>query len=107
MAKEKKQPVVIDFYADWCITCHELENFVFTKPTVAKELKRFVRLRVDATDMMAPAVQEVVAQYRVFGLPMIVFLDENGQEVEDARVAGYIQPLGNSHPRKQSSVNQK
>jgi thioredoxin-related protein len=42
--------------------------------------------------MMAPAVQEVVEQYRVFGLPMIVFLDENGQEVEDARVAGYIPP---------------
>lgn len=92
MAKEKKQPVVIDFYADWCITCHELENFVFTNPAVAKELKKFVRLRVDATDMMAPAVQEVVEQYRVFGLPMIVFLDEDGQEIEDARVAGYLPP---------------
>lgn len=91
-AKEKKQPVVIDFYADWCITCHELENFVFSNPAVAKELKKFVRLRVDATDMMAPAVQEVVEKYRVFGLPMIVFLDENGQEVEDARVAGYLPP---------------
>ncbi|MDO8580806.1 MAG: cytochrome c biogenesis protein CcdA [Candidatus Omnitrophota bacterium] len=92
MAKEKKQPVVIDFYADWCITCHELENFVFTNPTVAKQLKKFVRLRVDATDMMAPSVQQVLEQYRVFGLPMIVFLDENGQEVEDARVAGYVPP---------------
>ena len=92
LAATKKQPVVIDFYADWCITCHELENFVFTNPTVIKELKKFVRLRVDATDMMAPAVQEVVEQYRVFGLPMIVFLDENGLEVEDARVAGYLPP---------------
>ncbi|HCI43994.1 MAG TPA: hypothetical protein DE315_00460 [Candidatus Omnitrophica bacterium] len=92
MAKEKKQPVVIDFYADWCITCHELENFVFTNPTVIKELKKFVRLRVDATDMMAPAVQEVVEQYRVFGLPVIVFLDGNGREADDARVAGYIPP---------------
>lgn len=91
-AKEKKQPVAIDFYADWCITCHELENFVFTNPTVAEELKKFVRLRVDATDMMAPAVQEVIEQYRVFGLPIVVFLDENGQEVEDARVAGYVPP---------------
>lgn len=92
MAQQKKQPVVIDFYADWCITCHELENFVFTNPAVIKELRKFVRLRVDATDMMAPAVQEVVEQYRVFGLPMIVFLDENGQEVEAARVAGYLPP---------------
>jgi len=92
MAKEKKQPVVIDFYADWCITCHELENFVFTNPTVAKELKKFIRLRVDATDMMAPAVQQVLEQYGVFGLPIIVFLDEDGQEVEDARVVGYVPP---------------
>lgn len=92
MAKEKRQPVVIDFYADWCITCHELENFVFTNPAVAKELKKFVRLRVDATDMMAPAVQPVLEQYHVFGLPMIVFLDENGQEVKNARVVGYVPP---------------
>ncbi len=92
IAKEKKQPVVIDFYADWCITCHELENFVFTNPTVAKELKKFIRLRVDATDMMASPVQQVLEQYGVFGLPMIVSLDENGQEVEDARVAGYLPP---------------
>ena len=92
LAVTKKQPVVVDFYADWCITCHELENFVFTNPSVIKELRKFVRLRVDATDMMAPAVQQVVEQYRVFGLPMIVFLDENGQEVEDARVVGYIPP---------------
>src|SRR3989338_4336151 len=92
LAATKKQLVVIDFYADWCITCHELENFVFTNPTVIKELKKFIRLRVDATDMMAPAVQEVVEQYRVFGLPMIIFLDENGREADDARVAGYIPP---------------
>jgi len=91
-AENQKQPVVIDFYADWCITCHELENFVFTDPTVAEELKKFLRLRVDATDMMAPSVQKVLEEYEVFGLPMIVFLDENGEEVEEARVVGYIPP---------------
>lgn len=91
-AKEKKQPVVIDFYADWCITCHELENFVFTNPAVVQELRKFVRLRVDATDMIAPAVQQVLEQYEVFGLPIVVFLDGNGQEVEDARVIGYVPP---------------
>jgi len=92
IAEQKKQPVVIDFYADWCITCHELENFVFTNLAVSKELEKFVRLRVDATDMMAPAVQQVLEQYEVFGLPMVVFLDENGQEVEEARVIGYVPP---------------
>ena len=92
MAQQKNQPVVIDFYADWCITCHELENFVFTNPAVSKELQKFVRLRVDATDMMAPSVQQVLEQYGVFGLPIVVFLDEDGREVEDARVIGYVPP---------------
>lgn len=92
IAGHKKLPVVIDFYADWCITCHELENFVFSNPAVSKELEKFIRLRVDATDMMAPAVQQVLEQYDVFGLPIIIFLDEDGQEVEDARVIGYVPP---------------
>jgi len=92
VAGQKNRPVVIDFYADWCITCHELENFVFSNPAVAGELKKFVRLRVDATDMMAPAVQQVLEQYGVFGLPIIVFLDGNGEEVEEARVIGYVPP---------------
>ena len=51
-----------------------------------------MRLRVDATDMMAPAVQKVLEQYGVFGLPIIVFLDENGLEVQEARVVGYVPP---------------
>lgn len=92
IAAQNKQPAVIDFYADWCIACHELENFVFSNPAVSKELEKFVRLRVDATDMMAPAVQQVLEQYDVFGLPIIVFLDADGQEVEDARVIGYVPP---------------
>ncbi len=91
-AQKNNEPVVIDFYADWCITCHELENFVLTHPTVAKELENFVRLRVDATDMMAPEVQKVLEQYGIFGLPIIVFLDANGQEVDEARVTGYVPP---------------
>ena len=92
LAEQKKQPVVIDFYAEWCITCHELEKFVFTNSAVSKKLEKFVRLRVDATDMMAPAVQKVLEQYGVFGLPIIVFLDENGLEVQEARVVGYVPP---------------
>jgi thiol:disulfide interchange protein DsbD len=89
-AKGKKQRVVIDFYADWCAACHELENFVFTDPEVSKALRKLTRLRVDATDLMAPDVEQAVDEYGVYGLPMIIFLDENGREVEAARVAGYI-----------------
>ena len=91
-AKEKHKPVVIDFYADWCITCHELEANVFNNPTVAKELSKFVRLRLDATNMDAPDIQKILKQYEIFGLPIVVFIDKKGHEVEDARVIGYVPP---------------
>lgn len=91
-ARQNNQPVVIDFYADWCIACHEMENFVFSNPAVSKELRKFVRLRVNATDMMAPAVQQVLEKYEVWGLPIVVFLDRNGREADEARVIGYVPP---------------
>lgn len=92
IAMENKQPVVIDFYADWCLACHELEDLVFSDPAVIDALKKFVRLRVDATDMDAAAVQQVMEQYNVFGLPMVVFLDRNGREMNDTRVIGLVPP---------------
>ena len=92
VAGQNQKAVVIDFYADWCITCHEMEHFVFTHPAVARALEKFVRLRVDATDMSDPAVEAVLEQYDIFGLPVVVFLDKNGREVEDARVVGYVPP---------------
>ncbi|MGE0268939.1 MAG: thioredoxin family protein [Candidatus Omnitrophota bacterium] len=92
IARENKQPVVIDFYADWCIACHELESLVFSDPAVIDALENFVRLRVDATDMEAAAVQQVMDQYNVFGLPIVVFLDKEGREFDDARVIGLVPP---------------
>ncbi len=91
-AKKQHKPVVIDFYADWCITCHELEANVFNNPTVAKELSKFSRLRVDATNMDAPDTQKILKQYGIFGLPIVVFIDGEGHEVEDARVIGDVSP---------------
>jgi thiol:disulfide interchange protein DsbD len=92
LARQRQQPVVIDFYADWCVTCHELEKSVFSDPAVIEALGGFVRLRVDATDMMVPAVQEALQSYEVFGLPAVIFLGPEGQEIEAARVSGYVPP---------------
>ena len=92
VATNQKKPVVIDFYADWCITCHELENFVFNQPAVAQELSKFVRLRIDATDVESSEVQSYLERFDVLGLPMVIFIDAEGQEVKEARVTGYIPP---------------
>jgi len=90
-AVSEGKPVIIDFYADWCITCHEIEAGVFLHPEVQEVLSHFVRLRVDNT-IDSPQVQEVLERYDVFGLPTIVFLDRTGKEVEKTRVIGYIPP---------------
>lgn len=91
-AMQENRPIVIDFYADWCITCHELEQFVFTHPGVVEHLSEFTRIRVDATDFEDPKAAEIMKRYGVFGLPTVVFLASGGREVEDARVIGYVSP---------------
>ncbi len=88
LAGMQHKPVVLDFYADWCISCHELERDVFSKPAVAAKLGQLTTLRVDATDMDDPGVQEVLTQYGVIGLPTVVFLDKQGKEIKKARVIG-------------------
>lgn len=86
-----KKPVIIDFYADWCLTCHEIEQMVFSNPQVKEVLSSFVRLRVDATTD-SPQIEKILERYNVFGLPTIVFLDAQGREVKDTRVLGYVPP---------------
>jgi len=90
-AAAAQTPVIIDFYADWCLTCHEIEAGVFSDPEVQEALSHFVRLRVDNT-IDTPQVQEVLQRYDVFGLPTIVFLNGQGQELKGTRVIGYLPP---------------
>jgi thiol:disulfide interchange protein DsbD len=84
----QQKPVVIDFYAEWCISCHELERDVFSNPKIAEQLKKLTTLRVDATNMDDPAVQEVTTKYDLIGLPTVIFLDSMGHEISDVRVTG-------------------
>lgn len=89
-AREKEQPVILDFYADWCISCHELDRFTYSDPEVIRILNAFRRIKVDATSMDSRDVQQVVRRFDVFGLPTVVFLDEQGHEVPEIRVDGAI-----------------
>ncbi|MFA6601025.1 MAG: cytochrome c biogenesis protein CcdA [Candidatus Omnitrophota bacterium] len=91
-AAQAKRPVVIDFYADWCIPCHELERFTYSNRRVIEALDLFVRLKVDLTQPDAPDTMELVRQYNVFGVPTAVFLDPFGREIEEARISGFVSP---------------
>jgi len=86
----QNKPVVIDFYADWCISCHELDHFVLSTPTVASRLSQLTALRVDATNMDDPLVQAMIDRYGLIGLPTVIFLDTHGHEIEKARVQGVV-----------------
>jgi uncharacterized protein YyaL (SSP411 family)/cytochrome c biogenesis protein CcdA len=84
------KPVVIDFYAAWCISCHELDRTVFASPKVAARLSQLVTLRVDLTDENNPQAQSMIERYNLLGLPTVVFLDTQGREIKEAKVQGII-----------------
>jgi len=86
------RPVVLDFYADWCIPCHELDRSTFTHPKVRKALARFVALKVDLTTDKVAEVQALRTRFGVNGVPTVLFLTPEGDEVPDTRIIGFLSP---------------
>lgn len=84
--------VLLDFSADWCAACHELELKTFPDPKVVAAAKGFDAYRVDMTHNDAPATIEIGQRFRVLGLPTIVFLRPDGSEARGARVEGFLAP---------------
>ncbi len=82
------RPVMLDFYADWCTSCQEMERQTFHQPDVQAQLVRLQPLRVDVTANSA-ADRALLKRFGLFGPPGIVFFDAHGQELADARVIGY------------------
>ncbi len=87
-----KKPIVIDFFAEWCPICHDLDREVFSQPDIQAKLAQVTTLRVDATNQDDPNIQQILQDYQIEGLPTVVFLDEHGQEVDNSRVIGFVTP---------------
>jgi thiol:disulfide interchange protein DsbD len=81
------QPVMLDFYADWCVSCKEMERFTFADPKVQARLQGVVLLQADVT-ANTPEDKALLARFKLFGPPGIIFYDKSGQEVA-YRVVGY------------------
>lgn len=86
------QPVILDFYADWCIPCHELSKYTFSNSLVIQALRNFKRVKVDTTFLYDDATKEIVKRFGVYGVPTVLFLDENGKEIKKMRINGFISP---------------
>jgi thiol:disulfide interchange protein DsbD len=86
--KTVSQPVMLDFYADWCVSCKEMERFTFSHPKVRAALAQMVLLQVDVTKN-TPEDQALLKRYRLFGPPGIIFFDGAGREIPGLRVIGF------------------
>lgn len=91
-AKESSKPLIIDFYADWCLPCKELDAKTFNDPDVMAEGSRFVRLKADLTSSGDSRVRELTERYQIVGVPTIVFIDSRGFEIEERRLTGFESP---------------
>jgi thioredoxin:protein disulfide reductase len=88
LASAVGKPVLLDFYADWCISCKEMDRFTFADPRVSSALSGFQLLRVDVT-ANNERDRALLKRFHLFGPPGAIFFDGHGREVDDARVIGF------------------
>ncbi|EIK0774562.1 protein-disulfide reductase DsbD [Vibrio alginolyticus] len=90
LAKATGKPVMLDFYADWCVACKEFEKYTFHDPSVEAKLQDFVLLQADVTKNQVQDI-ELLKHMNVLGLPTIEFWDASGEHVSNARLTGFMQ----------------
>jgi len=90
-AQQEQKWVMLDFYADWCISCKEMEVNTFTNPEVSKELKQLVLLQADVTANSLEN-QALLKRFGLFGPPGILIFNQNSEEQKEQRVIGYMPP---------------
>src|SRR5690606_36038348 len=88
-AAQMNKPVMLDFYADWCISCKEMERYTFTDPAVRQALGDAVLLQADVTANDA-ADQALLAHFGLYGPPGIIFFDRGGRELSNMDVVGFM-----------------
>jgi len=90
-AKAENKPVMLDYYADWCISCKEMEAITFTNSEVGKAMSRFVLVQADVT-INNQNTQALLKQFSLYGPPAILFFNGAGEEQKSLRVVGFMAP---------------
>nr|WP_034348600.1 protein-disulfide reductase DsbD [Noviherbaspirillum massiliense] len=88
IAQAKGKNVMLDFYADWCVSCKEMEKFTFADPRIQAQFADMLLLQADVTANNDDD-KALLKRFRLFGPPGILFFDREGREIEGARVIGY------------------
>ncbi len=91
IAKAKGKRILVDFYADWCTSCKELEHVTFKDPDVIKKMSDFVLIQADVTDN-GDQEKALMKAYNVFGPPAILFFDKHGTIMKGKAIVGYKAP---------------
>lgn len=103
ISQAKGKTVMLDFYADWCVSCKEMERYTFSDAAVQAKLKDAVLLQADVTANNADD-KALLHRFQLFGPPATLFFDARGNELADFRVTGYqnaaqfLQSLNNARP---------
>ena len=86
--KATDRPVMLDFYADWCVSCKEMERFTFSDVRVRQMLAGWTLLQADVT-ANSDEDKALLARFNLFGPPGIIFFDSRGKELGNVRVIGF------------------
>jgi len=88
LARQAQKPIMIDFYADWCLPCVEMDRKTFTDPRVISELGRFVSIRVDLTESTEEGTR-LTEKYSVAVIPTIAFFSPTGELLSEFTINGF------------------
>lgn len=87
-ARAEARPILVDFYADWCVACVQFDKITFVDPAVSQALSQFTLIRIDATTA-SDYISELQTRFQVIGLPLIAVIDRRG---ETKKVQGFLEP---------------
>ncbi len=93
-ARESGKIAIIDFWAEWCAACKELEKFTYSDPVIIRELRKFVNIKIDSTKRDDPKTERLWAKYGVVGLPTIIFISKDGVVIKDKSITGFVDVKG-------------
>ena len=91
IASNKEKPIMLDFYADWCVACLEFEKFTFTDKEVNTLMQQYILLKADVTENNQND-KELMKRFNIFGPPAILFFNNSGDEVKQIRTIGFKNP---------------